>query len=497
MEDVTGTGLKRNVMSTAEIVFLVIAFAAPLAASTSNIPLAIGLGNGIGAPGAWALIGILLAVWSIGYTAMSRYMSNSGAFYAYITVGLGRRLGVGAGYVALIAYASSVILISGFFGFFAADLLSAELGIHVSWAWLGLAALVAVSALTWAGSHVSVRLLGFLLSIETALLIAIIFAVLFKQGPSAYPIDSFKPAEIMSGNPGLAFAFVVSTYLGFEATAIFSEEARNPKRTVRRATLIAIGVIAILYTASSWSIVAGLGPDRVAQMAQENPGNLVFEVAGMYLGGWAVTALHILVVTSLFAVLIAAHNSAARYMYSLGRDGWLPRVLSTTNDKYGSPYVASVIQVAISAAVVAAYAIAGADPLTQLGSTFIGLQALGILGLMVLVSLAVIGFFHRGDHPAGIVTTWIAPIASAITLTIACYLLVDNFALLSGSNSKIAAFLPLILLVALALGAYIAGSGVGEDPEDQILEDPTEAAVLVHQVVGDPVVLAEGKEGPE
>lgn len=486
------TELKRNVMGTPEIVFLVIAFAAPLAASTSNIPLAVGLGNGIGAPGAWALIGIVLAVWSIGYTAMSRYMSNSGAFYAYITVGLGRRLGVGAGYVAMIAYASSVILISGFFGFFTADLLSSELSIYINWYWFALASLIAVCAVTYRGSHVSVRLLGVLLTVETALLLALILAVLFKAGPGAYPISSFKPAEVMSGNPGLAFAFVVSTYLGFEATAIFSEEARNPKRTVKRATMIAIGVIAVLYTAASWSIIAGLGPAHAVEIAKADPGNLVFNVAGTYLGRWAVTALHILVVTSLFAVLIAGHNSAARYMYSLGRDGWMPRVLAITNVRFGSPYVASIVQVVISAAVVTGYAIAGADPLSQLGSTFIGLQALGILGLMVLVSVAVIGFFRREDHGVGAVTAWIAPAVSAMAIVVACYLLVDNFSLLSGSDSKFAAFLPLILLVALALGMFVARPGRGDDPEDVDTEDPTEAAVLAHEVVGGRPMVTEG-----
>jgi amino acid transporter len=476
MGDHGSSGLKRNVMGTGEIVFLVIAFAAPLAASTSNIPIAIGFGNGIGAPGAWALIGIVLALFSVAYAAMSRHLTNSGAFYAFITAGLGRRLGVGAGYVAMVAYASSVILIAGFLGFFASDLLASELGIHVAWPWPALASLVAVSALAYAGTQASVRLLGVLLVVETALLVAIILAILLAEGPGAYPLSSFEPSNVLSGTPGLAFAFVVSTYLGFEATAIFSEEARDPKRTVRRATLIAIAVIALLYTAASWSIVAALGVDRAPAVAADDPGAVFFDVAGTYLGAWAVTVFHVLIVTSLFAVLIAAHNSAARYIYSLARDGWLPKALATTHDERRSPYVASILQVGISAVVVAAYAIAGADPLTQLGATFIGLQALGILGLMALVSIAAIGFFRRRDYGVGSFTAVIAPALSAIALTICGVMVVDNFALISGTDSKIAAFLPLLLLIALAVGALVAGRGVGDDPEDLIRDAPAGAA---------------------
>jgi amino acid transporter len=462
-------------MGTPQIVFLVIAFAAPLAASASNIPIAIGFGNGVGAPGSWALIGIVLALFSVGYTAMSRHLTNSGAFYAYITAGFGRRLGVGAGYVAMVAYASSVILIAGFFGFFASDLLSSELGIGIAWPWLSLAGLVAVSALACAGSEASVRILGVLLVVETALLVAIILAVLFSEGPGAYTLSSFEPSNVMSGTPGLAFAFVVSTYLGFEATAIFSEEARDPKRTVTRATLIAIAVIALLYTAASWSVVAALG-DRAPAVAAEDPGSVFFNLAGAYLGDWAVTVFQVLIVTSLFAVLIAAHNSAARYIYSLGRDGWLPKVLATTHPKRYSPYVASIVQVGISAIVVAGYAIGGADPLTQLGATFIGLQALGILGLMALVSIAAISFFRRGDYGVGPVTAVIAPLLSAVALTVAGVMVVDNFALITGSDSKVGAFLPLVLLVALAVGAVVAGYGVGDDPEDVIRDESADLA---------------------
>jgi amino acid transporter len=456
MTDRASTGLKGDAMGTAEIVFLVIAFAAPLAASTSNMPIAIGFGNGIGAPGAWALIGVVLALFSIGYTAMSRHLTNSGAFYAYITAGLGRRLGVGAGYVAIVAYASSVILIAGFFGFFASDLLSSELGVHVSWPWLSLAGLAAVAALAYAGVQASVRILGVLLVVETALLLAIVLAILFTVGPSAYPLSSFEPTSVMSGTPGLAFAFVVSTFLGFEATAIFSEEARDPKRTVTRATLIAIAVIAVLYTSTSWSIVAALGTERAAAVAAGDPGNLVFNLADTYLGAWALHVFHVLIVTSLFAVLIAAHNSLARYLYSLARDGWLPKALQTTHPERRSPYVASFVQAALAAVVVAVYAIAGADPLTQLGATFIGLQALGILGLMALVSIAAIIFFRRGAYGEGPFTAVIAPLLAAVALTVAGVMVVDNFELMTGSDSRIVALLPLVLPIALAIGVVVA-----------------------------------------
>jgi len=265
MSEQSTSRLKRNAMGAPEMVFLVIAFAAPLAASTTNVPMAIGLGNGVGAPGAWLLVGLLLALFSVGYTAMSRHISNAGAFYAYITAGLGRRAGVGAGYVALVAYFASVILIGAFFGFFASAALDSEVGIDISWPVCAMVGLAAVFGLCYLGVQTSVRLLGVLLALETLLLVAIIVGVLLDVGPGSYPLRSFSPADIFSGTPGVALAFIFSTFLGFEATAIFAEEARDPKRTVARATYVAIAIIAFLYLAASWSAVAAVGADDASR----------------------------------------------------------------------------------------------------------------------------------------------------------------------------------------------------------------------------------------
>ena len=122
--------------------------------------------------------------------------------------------------------------------------------------------------------------LGVLLALETLLLVAIIVGVFVNVGPGEYPLRSFSPAEIFSGTPGIALAFVFSTFLGFEATAIFSEEARDPKRTVSRATYVAIAVIALLYLAASWSAVAAVGASDAVAVAAGDPGAMIFAIAG-------------------------------------------------------------------------------------------------------------------------------------------------------------------------------------------------------------------------
>ncbi len=81
-----------------QIVFFVVAAAAPLTAMLGAVPPAISLGNGPGLPGAYVIVGIILLLFSVGFAAMSRHVINAGAFYAYIAQGLGRPFGVGAAF---------------------------------------------------------------------------------------------------------------------------------------------------------------------------------------------------------------------------------------------------------------------------------------------------------------------------------------------------------------------------------------------------------------
>ena len=65
-------------------------------------PPAFAFGNGAGVPGAFILSGILYLLFSVGFTAMTRHVTGAGAFYAYISRGLGSGAGIGGALMALI-----------------------------------------------------------------------------------------------------------------------------------------------------------------------------------------------------------------------------------------------------------------------------------------------------------------------------------------------------------------------------------------------------------
>src|SRR5689334_3716182 len=107
--------LRSGSLGSADIAFFVVSAAAPLTVMAGVAPLAILLG-GIGAPAGYLIAGITLAVFAVGFTTMSRHVRSGGAFYAYITRGLGRPVGIGAALLALIGYNGMEIGVYGLLG---------------------------------------------------------------------------------------------------------------------------------------------------------------------------------------------------------------------------------------------------------------------------------------------------------------------------------------------------------------------------------------------
>lgn len=451
-----GSQLKAGAMGVRSIVFMVVATAAPLTAMASAFPLAVALGNGIGAPGTYVAVALVLALFAVGYAAMSRHLTNAGAFFAYVTVGLGRRLGMAAGLVAVLAYNVLVLYVVGLVGYFATNIFATEIGMDIPWQVFSFGLLAVALIVGILGVEVNARVLGVLLILETGLLLLVDIATLVVKGPAAYPISALSPTEIFSGAVGIGFMFVFISFIGFEATAIFGEEAQDPRRTVPRATKVAIAFIGIVYLFSSWSLIAASGGLDAPAAAAADPGNFVFNAAHGVLGGWSVHVMSWLLLTSLIAVLFALHGMATRYLMAFGREGVLPRALGRTHPRFQTPHVAAGVQAGVVAIAVIGYSLAGADPYLDLGNQTAGLGALGVIALMGVTSIAVIGFFlRRPDRHWG--THGVAPALAAAGLFCGCYLIIDNYPLLTGSDSVIVNGMPWLLVIVAVIG-FVVGS---------------------------------------
>jgi amino acid transporter len=166
----------------------------------------------------------------------------------------------------------------------------------------------------------------------------------------------------------------------------------------------------------------------------------------------------ILFITSIFAATLSFHNAVARYMFALGRERVLPRAVGRTNPRTGSPQVASMLQSTIGFAVIALFAAAGLDPVVQLFFWIGTSGAFGVLILLAATSLAVIGFFIRGQSGENIWSRIIAPGLSSVALSALIWKAIDDYAALLGvePDNAMAWILPSTFLVAAVLGVLWA-----------------------------------------
>ena len=125
--------LRRGSLGVLAISFFVISAAAPLTAVAGGAPVAMLLGNGSGIPAAYVVVSVLLLVFSVGYTAMARHHTSTGAFYSYVTRGLGQPTGGAAAWIALLGYNTMQIGLYGLFGSAPSGFLADQFGWDVPW----------------------------------------------------------------------------------------------------------------------------------------------------------------------------------------------------------------------------------------------------------------------------------------------------------------------------------------------------------------------------
>ncbi|MER8187623.1 APC family permease [Kitasatospora sp. NPDC094015] len=449
-ESRTAEPLTSRRLTTGHIVFLIVAAAAPLSAMVGTVPLAFAIGTGSGVPAAFAFAGITLLCFSVGYAVSARRTGGSGGFYASIADGLGRPLAVGSGWVALLAYNCATVGLVGALGYFTQLVLAAH-GLDLPWQLCAAVGLVAVAVLGYRDIAVSARVLAVLMIGEIGVLAALDLAILGRKGASALPLESFSPHIATGPGLGVSLMFAFVSFIGFESAALYGQEAKDPRRSVPRATYVAVVLIAGFYALTSWAAVGAIGPDAVRQTAGDQLGDLFFVLGSDYLGSTGATVLQIMLCTSLFAATLALHSAANRYAQVLADDGLLPRRLGAVHPRYASPHLASIAQTVLSVLVVAGFALAGLDPYADLTTSMLGLGTLGIVVLQALAALSVLGLARKGAA-AGVWQGVVAPLLGFAGLAATVWLVVGNFDLLTGTHSALVSALPWAVPVIGVLG---------------------------------------------
>lgn len=445
----------RGNLGTLALVMTVIAFNGPIVVLCGLVPVIIGSGNGLATPATFITMGVLTVLFAVGLNAMASRMTHAGAFYTYVTAGIGRRAGLSAGAIAMIAYITLNAGVIALFGVGLEHLLTSVF--HVDggppwWVW-ALACWAAVTVLSLFNVELSAKVLGIASMAEIVITVVWNFRVYANGGPEGRHVDVL--GNYFSGSLALALVFGVLCLTGFESLQVFRAETNDPNRTVPRATYISVALLVGLYSVSAYAFIVAYGPSKAIDAAAD-PTGAILSSMGQYVAAPAADIANVLLLSSSFASILAIQNTLARYLFAIGRDGVLPARFGVANAKHGSPMFASAVGGIATLVVFGIPTLAGVDGITTF-ATMTGVGAFAVLLLWLATSIAVVMFFFRHGHGGvSAIKVYVIPVIASIGLTGIIALAVVHFNDILGQPTYTLAAIVLAFIVVVVIAAALA-----------------------------------------
>ena len=408
----TGTGLRRGAIGLREVLFQSITDMAPGAAIAASIPSGVLFAGGsLPLAVVFALIACLFCAWSIGQLA--REMPSAGSLATYAARGLHPSLGflVAWGYVLVGFLIPPLVLLQ--LGFTTAATLNSEISgypANLWWPWALLGAVIVLAA-GFYGIRTSARLGTILGVFEIGVFVVLAIFLLFHAG-GHNTASVFTTKYTPSGFRGISGVIGGSVYTilafgGFEGAAPLAEEARNPRRTIPRAVMLATLLIGVLYVFTTYAVDVAYGPGKFASFTT-GTGPASWEGLARSLYGLFWFFVFLAIVNSTIANANAGVNVSSRTAYAMGRIGAFPRFLAQVHPKHHSPVMAIVTGFVITVAVTLGLGL-GYDPVTAFIMVATALVIV-LVAIYILMNAACIGYFARRGRGFNPVSHLIIPL---------------------------------------------------------------------------------------
>ncbi|MER6106416.1 APC family permease [Streptomyces sp. NPDC001832] len=225
---------------------------------------------------------------------------------------------------------------------------------------VAVAAVVALTALNYTGLHKSAWLTRVIVAFVLAVLAAVVTACL--SGGTADAGRLAIGADATAGGVLQAAGLLFFAFAGYARIATLGEEVRDPQRTIRRAIPLALGITLLVYAAVAVTVLAVLGPDRLAHaaapLAEAAHAAGVPGLAPVVRAGAAVAALG-----SLLALILGV----SRTTLAMARDRHLPYVLAAVHPRFKVPHRAEVAVGAVVVVLAATTDVRGAIGFSSFG----------------------------------------------------------------------------------------------------------------------------------
>ncbi|WP_255381569.1 APC family permease [Mycobacterium sp. E2699] len=261
---------------------------------------------------------------------------------------------------------------------------------------VAVAAVVALTAVNYAGVQKSAWLTRIIVAVVLAVLAGVVVAVFSSRSVGADPL---RLTGVTVGGVIQAAGLLFFAFAGYARIATLGEEVRDPARTIPRAIPLALGIALAVYALVAVAALTALGPRRLA----ESPAPLsdAVRAAGI---GWLAPVVQVGATVAAVGSLLALILGVSRTTLAMARDHHLPHALTAVHPRFRVPHRAELLigaLVAVAAAtvdlrgaigfssfaVLIYYAVANASAFTlrpDEGRPHRALPVIGLVGCIVL-----------------------------------------------------------------------------------------------------------------
>lgn len=354
------------------------------------------------AAGSLLLVGLLLAglvalVNALATAQLAVAMPTSGGAYAFGRARIGPWTGFAAGWGFVVGKSASCAAMA---------MTVAAYLLPTSWQRPGAAALVvALTAVNLRGITRTATLARWLLGAAlVGILVALAAgAVAVADGRAG---DGGVGGGSAAGVPGVlgvvqSAALLFFAFAGYARIATLGEEVRDPRRTIPRAVLVALGAVVLLYGAVGITVLAALGPHGVAASAAP-----LAETAALA-GPWTAPVVRAAAGLAAGGALLALITGVSRTVLAMARERDLPRGLAVVDAAHRVPQRA---ELAVGAVVVVLVLVTDV-------SSVIGFSSFGVLLYYAIANAAAL----RQPAAERIMPRWVP----AVGLVLCCGLMLS------------------------------------------------------------------------
>ncbi|WP_082469200.1 APC family permease [Sciscionella sediminilitoris] len=212
----------------------------------------------------------------------------------------------------------------------------------------------------------------------------------------------FAPYGISSALSAVVGGGVVYAFTGINGAAVLSGEAKDPRKSVPRATLLVWGGSLLLFLALQAAMIfsppSGLLGSGWHGLNLSSP---LAQLAGLLGMGWLSTVLIIDAVFSPSGSMLMGTSIKARYTYGAAQNGLLPSVFTRVNRRWGVPWTALLLNAVVGAVVILGFG--SWESIASSLSFFYGLS-------YAVVSVASTVLYRSEGHGSGWLGRWSMPI---------------------------------------------------------------------------------------